>query len=331
MTPINTVSYTAIIDRILRDFGIDDMSIVLDSVVWIGDCLDQMQLYPAMAEQIKPIEVVNYRGRIPSNLNLINFLCYNNQPLRVNNTSFRYNDMFCDGCGITMNQSSYSQSIRVSNTRLNSPYADFTSSDPTPEIVGVGQIVKCIENNNTGGVSGHLYKRLNTPLASTMLNLIDYTTADWYDDTANLNTLTNTLQVVDGQFDTSEEWYKIVNPDWFSFSFESGTVHISYEGYPLDINGFPEVPDQVDAKIAIEWNIMGHLILRGYQHPAGLTYPYCDSKFEFHKRRAVAASIYPDIPQMENIKTMWLRISQDTNQFNSFFQHLHRSDGFINH
>lgn len=331
MTPTNTVSYAAIIDRVLRDFGVDDMSIVLDAVVWIGDGLEQMMIFPAMAEQIKSIEVSNYRGRIPGNLLLINMLCYNNAPLRYNNTSFRFNDMHCDGCGIAMNQTIYNQTIRVSNTKLLSPYADFTSSDPTPEIVGVGQIVKCIDGANAGGTSGHLYRRINTILGIVMLNLVDYSTADWTDDTANLNSLTNTVQVVDEQTSVSEEWYKILNPKWFSFSFESGTVHISYEGFPLDDRGFPEVPDDVNVKLALEWKIMGQLILRGYQSNSGLTFPYCDSRFEFYKTRAVSHSLYPDVPQMENIKNMWLRIAQDPNHFNTFFQHLHRPDGFINH
>ena len=44
MTPTNTVSYAAMIDRVMRDFGVDDMSIVRDANVWMGDGLEEMSI-----------------------------------------------------------------------------------------------------------------------------------------------------------------------------------------------------------------------------------------------------------------------------------------------
>lgn len=82
-------------------------------------------------------------------------------------------------------------------------------------------------------------------------------------------------------------YYKLVG-NHIQTSFESGFVRLHYLSLPVDVEGYPMIPDDENYKLALEWHILKRLIGSGYEHPV-FKYDYADQQWERYAGRAIAS------------------------------------------
>lgn len=114
--------------------------------------------------------------------------------------------------------------------------------------------------------------------------------------------------------------YYNINPGYIITSFESGSVLLYYQAFPVDADGFPMVWDNVYVREACAWSIMSRLLLSGYQHPAGLNFMFAKEEFERYILLARAAD-FPSIDATERFRNMWVRMVPDIDAYARSFQH----------
>lgn len=84
---------------------------------------------------------------------------------------------------------------------------------------------------------------------------------------------------------SSSEYYYLI-PNYIVTSFESGTIKIYYDAFPVDDEGFPLMPDEVHYKEALTFYCLYKLLGRGYQHPV-FNYESAFNQWMYYKVRAI--------------------------------------------
>jgi hypothetical protein len=79
---------------------------------------------------------------------------------------------------------------------------------------------------------------------------------------------------------------------------------IHYKTFPLDEEGYPEVPDMQSVKEAISWKIVLMLLQGGYQHPT-VTYQFAFDRYNSYKDKASNDLMMPSPSDMGQIGEEW--------------------------
>ncbi len=88
-----------------------------------------------------------------------------------------------------------------------------------------------------------------------------------------------------------------INGGYIILPFESGRIYIEYEGFKLDDNGFPMIPDAVQYRNAVFNYILRQLIMGGYKHPdPQLNYFNVDLMW---KRSCLQAQVHGGFPSVD--------------------------------
>ena len=103
--------------------------------------------------------------------------------------------------------------------------------------------------------------------------------------------------------------------------FESGTLEVLFEGYRLDEDGFPEIPDEERIINGVYWFIAYKLAYKAW-----MIGKLVDSKFAYVEREMLfytASARYfgkmPSKQKMESIKDQQLRLVPDTTAYKDSF------------
>lgn len=73
--------------------------------------------------------------------------------------------------------------------------------------------------------------------------------------------------------------YYIPYPKHIQTSFKTGCVYCFYRKMPVDDKGYPLIPNEINAKMAIVWWILSQLTMTGYKLPvASMDYNFCMSE-----------------------------------------------------
>jgi hypothetical protein len=121
---------------------------------------------------------------------------------------------------------------------------------------------------------------------------------------------------IDG--DRQEVSYTI-NGEYVIFSKETGTAYISYRGIAVDSEGYPLVPDNQYYKEALFWYCFKHILMLGYKSPAGIDYPFAESKWLFYCTAARNKANYPSIDEYEQFKNSWTGLLPNINIYKERF------------
>ncbi len=121
--------------------------------------------------------------------------------------------------------------------------------------------------------------------------------------------------------------YNITN-NVVTASYKTGKMYVQYLAFPLDCDGFPEIPDVVDYKDALMWKCAYQLSLRGYtfKSPQLNNYQYVEDKWKRYCIQARAAINMPDADTMERIKNIMIRLKPDLNQYYNNFNSLGKQE-----
>jgi hypothetical protein len=77
-----------------------------------------------------------------------------------------------------------------------------------------------------------------------------------------------------------------VQPPYIVTSFESGEIKIFYKKYETDSDGFLMIPDLAEYRSALEWFLIGRLILQGYKlKDASITHDYSMRMYETYRAK----------------------------------------------
>lgn len=108
----------------------------------------------------------------------------------------------------------------------------------------------------------------------------------------------------------SENRY-IINYNYIETNFETGWVMLAYDRFPLDDDGFPEIPDQVSFNEAMKWYIALRMVEGGWKHPAGLSYTDVESRWLKYCGQAREHFKMPTVDQYQEFLDNWVRLVPD--------------------
>lgn len=121
--------------------------------------------------------------------------------------------------------------------------------------------------------------------------------------------------------------YKIES-GYIKTSFEEGSIWLSYQALPLDIEGYPLVPDDVSFREATY-----RYIVYKYLYPQFVigkvnkdVYYDAENKWYWYCNQAGAKAKMPDINTLESIKRSFLSLRPKPNQFKTFFEDLNNAN-----
>jgi hypothetical protein len=106
---------------------------------------------------------------------------------------------------------------------------------------------------------------------------------------------------------------------------ESGVVRFHYEAFPIDDEGFPLIPDQIDYMEAVQWFLMRCIILSGTPHPS-IDFKMADQLWVRYCTKAQNAG-FPDVPKMEAFKDNFIRLIPRINLHEDFFMGQNQREG----
>lgn len=112
--------------------------------------------------------------------------------------------------------------------------------------------------------------------------------------------------------------YYLENPDYIVTSFESDTFVLHYQGYVLDEEGFPRIPDSPYHREALAFYILYKYLSRGNKHPVWDIKSSFDM-FKDYRHKARNRAKFPDLGDADRFRNMWCRIVADPNLSNKFF------------
>lgn len=123
---------------------------------------------------------------------------------------------------------------------------------------------------------------------------------------------------------SSGEYY-LENPDYIITSFECGEIILHYQGYKLDADGFPAVPDSAEHREALAFYILYKYLSRGNKHT---TWNVSDARAEWIRFKCKAQNAFkmPDIQDLERFTNMWSRIVRDNFTGDKFFEGSEQKD-----
>lgn len=111
-----------------------------------------------------------------------------------------------------------------------------------------------------------------------------------------------------------------INGPWLRTNFETGTVIVHYEIYPVDEKGFPMIHDSQLLFEALIWYIGRNYLMAGYTHPI-ITFPYADAMWEKAWPRAQNDVNFPSTQNAERFQYMWnTLIPNTTYQYKAYME-----------
>lgn len=137
---------------------------------------------------------------------------------------------------------------------------------------------------------------------------------------------TNTTNDVTRSKYTSRD-YNIVG-NIITTSFKTGTLFIQYQGIPLDEDGFPMIPDNINYLDALMWKCAYQLSIKGYTFKSTQlnNFQYVESKWNRYCIQARANMNMPDADTLERLKNIMIRFKPDLNQYYNNFDTLGKQE-----
>jgi len=322
----NYVPFSTIVEKVYRDAGFQQID-WNDAIEWIGDVIGLIGAKDAFKtittnsiDGPAPLEIIDYRATIPSGF--------------VNLVAARKVSIDSDGDIV-----GYQPMVYSTDMFFQSPFKKIQSAIPAGTYNYNDWIVLDVTNAITP--FGH-----NIAVGSKVhdLNLDTYweaTTGLIATDTitsalANLISVDPSLISHDGEFTFSPTVvegvplgftteftlsYRI-NASYIETNFEDGFVELVYNGFMMDENGFPMIPDEARYREAVASFLIERLDYKAWRKgliPDKVYQKSCQERDWYIGAARNKANI-PSIDRMESIKKMFLRSIQKVTSHNDGFR-----------
>lgn len=112
-------------------------------------------------------------------------------------------------------------------------------------------------------------------------------------------------------------------------SFENGKLDIQYLAIPLDCDGFPLIPDNIDFMDALMWKCTYQLSMKGYKfkQPAFNDFRFVREMWQRYCAQARASANMPDVDTIERLKNIMVRMKPELNAWRTNFAQLGKAEG----
>ncbi len=145
-------------------------------------------------------------------------------------------------------------------------------------------------------------------------------------DSFNKNLIGTTTTTLNKNSHTSRD-YNITN-NVITTSYQTGVVYVQYLGIPLDEEGFPMIPDNINYLDALMWKCAYQLSIKGYVFKSTQlnNFQYVESKWHRYCQQARANINMPDADTLERLKNIMIRFKPDLNQYHNNFNTLGKQE-----
>ncbi|HAH23875.1 MAG TPA: hypothetical protein DCL77_08970 [Prolixibacteraceae bacterium] len=109
------------------------------------------------------------------------------------------------------------------------------------------------------------------------------------------------------QVTESTDAYYFLQPGYIKTSFEQGTIRIQYLAFPVDSQGYPEVPDNIYVTTALWWYIVRQMLMGGYESNI-FRWETADYNWKKYCVSAGNDMMMPNPERMEAFKEKWIRL-----------------------
>ncbi len=154
----------------------------------------------------------------------------------------------------------------------------------------------------------------------SLIRLHDST--DSKSDSFNKNLIGNSTTLSNRNQHTSRDYN--IQGGLITTAFKKGSLYIQYLGIPLDEDGFPMIPDNINYLDALMWKCAYQLSIKGYTFKSTQLndYRYVESKWQRYCLQARANINMPDGDTLERLKNIMIRFKPDLNQYYNNFDTL---------
>jgi hypothetical protein len=113
-----------------------------------------------------------------------------------------------------------------------------------------------------------------------------------------------------------------VNNNFLTLNMKEGKVCIAYIAKPIDKNGFPLIPDDIAYVEAVTKYCMYKLDYREWRKGKLQKdiFQYSEREWLFYCGQAKGSANMPSVDMLERIKTQWLKLIPETNQWKVFMK-----------
>jgi hypothetical protein len=117
-----------------------------------------------------------------------------------------------------------------------------------------------------------------------------------------------------------------MNNSYITFNVESGDACMAYWAFPVDVEGFPMIPDVIEVKSAVTHYLMERLDWRLFRKGiiTGEVYKISSRERNFYMASATAALKMFDEHQMESFKNMWMKMIVRKDDYMSAFRQMNK-------
>lgn len=285
----NLISVKRIIAKVFTDLDLKEGDHrVSDMIEWAGEALEKIGSFPQFTnrvlgkDNIPPLEVVNYQAKLPVDFhNLI--------------------------------QVAYAK-------EKNGPYF--------PMRYATGSF-------DSGVVNSDMTTTVDKVSTSAMISLVMTLYAlDYEDAVIKLNTEPSTVSILEGILgdtgntlgsehiagSTTDTTY-VIRHGYIKTNQESGWLMVAYQAIPVDLDGYPMVPDHISFSEALYWYITMKLLYVDWKTGKVSRDIYYDAKssWNFYCKQAYGNAMMPNQDQMESIKNTWHKIIPELGDHSNFF------------
>lgn len=113
------------------------------------------------------------------------------------------------------------------------------------------------------------------------------------------------------------ESYRL-NTSYIQTTFEKGDIKVYGTRVPVDCNGFPMIPANIEVKEALTYYVLRQMMLGGFKHQV-LSFTEVDALWERGRSRGFNSAMYPSIEDYAKFKDSWNNVIIDVNKEHKFF------------
>lgn len=299
----NNVSIKKVIAKVFTDFDLQEGTHrISDMIEWSGEALEKIGAFPYFETRVtgkdnEPIiEFSNYQARLPLGFHRLIQIGY--------------------------------------STSENGPFYPMRQATGSMEFAS--QMNSDIDDSGTVTTDQDVSDSSLIDLAMSIYSL-SYESAlqKINDEPATKSLLISLLQRSTHGAETSltSDYIYVIKNNWIKMNIQNGYLMMSYQRIPVDLDGYPMIPDDPGFMEAVYWYIVMKLLYPQWKDGRVRDAVYYDAKssWNFYCKQAYGNAMMPDSGMMESLKNSWLRLIPEINEHDSFFSNLGEEQVIFNH
>lgn len=299
-------SIKRVIAKVFTDLNLQEGTHrISDMIEWASEALEKIGAFPYFINKVtgmdgnKILTVSNYQTALPHDFhNIIQMSFSTNEagpfyPMRYGTGSFDFG--------------------KIANTE--------TSGTATGIVWPDSSIVTLAMDLYTLDYAAALAKINNEPITKAKLS-------GMLTQMSNINTYSSG----DSILNTTDDLTYVINGSYINTNQRDGYIMMAYQAVPVDVDGYPLVPDDDSFLEALYWYIVMKLYYPEWKQGTIRDAVYYDARrsWNFFCKQAYGNAIMPNTDQLESIKNDWLRLKPELNQWSTGFSTLGQREQIYN-